>query len=259
VSESHEAEAKGKPSLSLGIIGPLVGLLMVILTNVRGFLDPFVFSLSVAVLSVAICTIAVYGFAISPLLPMIKRRLKERQQDNIASETLPRLADLVDKFAELASTRYAFGIHRAIQSFQVAETPEHQDARQAMLAEVRFLTQTLLSNYSRLMSEPVDRLQSDIKQSLRVRGKRFLLTHFGEDFFNLTRTYKSLFMNSYVESCKRVGIDSVSIQSREEYARLIGKYNQFVVSYRDFAKKVNALMGERTLGDYLEDATPLKV
>jgi hypothetical protein len=232
---------------------------MVILTNVRGFLDPLVFSVTVVLFSGAIFTVVMYGFVIGPLLPTIRRRLKERRQESIAVEFLSHLEDLINKFAEFASTKYAFGIHRAIQSFQVTETPEHQDARQALLVEVRFLTQTLLSNYSRLMSEPVDRLQSDMKQSLRVKGKRFLLTHFGEEFFNLARTYKNLFMNSYVESCKRVGIDSVSVQSREEYARLVGKYNQFVVSYRDFAKKVNALMGERTLGEYLEDATPLKV
>jgi len=118
--------------------------------------------------------------------------------------------------------------------------------------------QRLSSNYDTVVHTPFIQLQSDIRQSLTRQSRKQLLRHFSAEFSNLLSVYKHLFIDSYFEACKRVGVDSVPYSSREEYTKFLTKYNQFGGSYVEFAKKTNRLTGDRVLGEYFEDATPLK-
>ena len=123
MSAPSATDAEKRRELNLAylaaVIGSLVTVTIAILTSARGYLDPFVFNAVIATLVAAIGIVVAYGFAASPLLPRIKSRLREARQESEATQLLPELADLIDQFTELASTRYATGVHQAIQSFQV--------------------------------------------------------------------------------------------------------------------------------------------
>jgi hypothetical protein len=124
-SPATEAEKKQPPSLVYlaTIIGSLSVVLIAILTNGRAFLEQLAFNVVIVIFSAAIFIVVAYGLVMSPLLPRIRGRLRENRQELIASEILPDLADLIDKFIEAASTQYTTGIHSAIQSFQITGVP----------------------------------------------------------------------------------------------------------------------------------------
>lgn len=265
MSATSEGSAEHKQPLSnvvpiAGIIGSLSAILIVITTSARASLDPLLFNFVFAAFSAIILGLVLFGFAWRPLSQRIRARLGESRLESVATVLLPDFSDVLDRFVELASTNYTTGIHRPIQSFQsfqlqpnAAHSPEQLQADGAR----KYLMQTLFSHYDRSINEPFAQLKSDLARSLKLSPRKFLLCHFAAEFFNLLWTYKTLFVDSYVEACKSVGIQSVPQNSREEYAKFATKFNQFVSSYSEFARKANRTLGERIFGVYIEDAAPL--
>jgi hypothetical protein len=122
----------------------------------------------------------------------------------------------------------------------------------------KYLMHELSRNYDTVIHTPFTQLQSDIRRTFGRQSRKQLLGHFAGEFSHLLSIYKSLFVDSYFEACKRVGVDSVPYRSREEYGKFLMKYNQFGASYVEFARSTNRIIRTRVLADYFEDGTPLK-
>lgn len=241
-----------------GIIGSLSAILIVTTTSARASLDPLIFNIIFIVFSAAILALLLYYFVWRPISPTVKFRLREGKLESASRAVLPDFRDIVDKFVPLASSSYTIGIHRPIQSFQAFQPDASRSPEQLRTDSAqKHLMQTLSGNYHLIIDQPASHLQGDIALVLKRKDKKFMLAHFAPEFFNLLWMYKSFFVNSYVQACKSVGVQNVPQNSREEYAQFMTKFNQFVSSYSDFAKKANRALGERVFGEHLEDAVPL--
>jgi hypothetical protein len=120
--------------------------------------------------------------------------------------------------------------------------------------------QTLLGYHERLIESRIKEMEHALNH-LKVGSRKFLFLHFAETFFDLIWDYSRVFVRSYVEASKRVGVDTVPRGSREAYAKFVPKFNLFVQSYAKFAKRVNGRMevtqSEVRVSTYIEDAPPL--
>jgi hypothetical protein len=240
------------------IIASISGVLIVIMTSARSYLDPLAFNVVVVALASAVLALFTYHFIIVPLRPRISTWRRESEQESAAARTLPEFEDIVDRFVELASTEYTTAVNRPIQSFAVQQGVPGIKFPEAYLME-QHLMRALSSTYDRVMASPIAQLQFDLKHSSKRGGSRLLLAHFAAEFCNLIQVHKSLYVDSYVRACKTVGISNVSRVSKEEYTKFLTKYNQFVPSYIEFSKGANRRMGERLFAEYLENAVPLEI
>lgn len=250
-SSTERKERSGLVPLAT-IIASMAGLLIVIVTNARPYIDPILFSLLVAGFSAAILTLFTYYFVARPILPRIQRLQAESARKLAVREIFPDFADLVDRFVELAPTRYMVGIHRPIQSFRLRSPGPELIASAAPHTQ---LMQTLLAIYHPIVDEPISLLQSDIGRSASM--SMFVLSHFASEFYNLLRIHRLGFVNLYIDACRKVGVDSVSYTSTTEYTKFLSKYNQFVASYLDFVRKANRQLGEKLFPEVLEEAPAL--
>jgi len=239
------------------IVISMIGLIVVIL-NARGSLEPFVFNFVVAGLAAAILALLGFYFVVQPLRPRVEKWRRESREESVAAGIFPELADLVDSFFELASRDRTTGIHQAIRSF--AEQPDLGPTITVPEAYPRekYLMQELSSNYDTVIHTPFTQLQSDIRRTFGRQSRKQLLEHFAGEFSHLLSIYKRLFVDSYFEACRKVGVDSLPYRSREEYGKFLMKYNQFGASYVEFARNTNRMMGMRVLAEYFEDGTPLR-
>lgn len=88
------------------IIASMSGVLIVIITNARSYLDPLAFNVVVVALASAILALFTYHFIIVPLRPRISTWRRESEQESAAARTFPEFKDIVDRFVELASADY---------------------------------------------------------------------------------------------------------------------------------------------------------
>ncbi len=235
------------------IIGSLSTVLIVIITSARNIFDPYVFNSIVASFSAVIVGLIIYNFVAKPLAPIVAEKRRKTHLEATAERILPELAELMDRFVETASPRYLDGIFQAMQFFSV---PTPQDQQMAMLmGRIGFLT----NSYQLVVDYPISELQRDVLRSVKVGGKYALLSHFSADLFQLLRVLEYTFVNSYFEACKTIGVDSVPEKSREAYAKFVVKYNGFVLSYVDFARRANKQLGSKVFIDTFQNAAPLKV
>jgi hypothetical protein len=240
------------------IIASMSGVLIVIITNARSYLDPLAFNAVVLAFASAILALITYHFILVPLRPRISTWRRESEQESAAARTLPDLRDIVDRFVELVSTDYSTAINRPIQSFAQQQAVPGIKSPEVHLRE-QYLMQALSSTYYTAMASPIAQLQSDLKHSSKRGGSRLLLAHFAAEFFNLLQVHKLVYVDSYVRACKTVGISNVPYVSKEEYTKFLTKYNQFVSSYTEFSRRANRRIGERLFGEYLENAVPLEI
>jgi len=240
------------------IIGSMSAVLIAIVTTARSNLDSLAFNVVVVALASAILALFTYHFIIMPLRPRISTWRRESEQESAAAKTFPDFADIVDRFMELASTNYTTTIHRPIQSFAAQQPVPGIESSEEHL-RVQQLMQALSSNYYTVMASPVAQLLSDLKDISKRGGRRLLLAHFAAEFDNLLRVHKLVYVDAYVQACKRVGVSKVPYVSKEEYAKFLTKYNQFVSYYIDFCKRTNRRLRERLFAEYFENAVPLEI
>jgi hypothetical protein len=256
--ETQPRESMKSLAYVAAIVISMVTLLIAVISNARGSLDPFVFNLVVAGFGAAILALLGFYFVVQPLRPRVDKWRQESREESAAADILPKLADLVNGFFELASRDRTTGIHQAMRSFS-----EQPDPRQTMTVpeaypREKYLMQELASSYDTVIHTPFTQLQSDIRRSFGRPSRKQLLVHFAAEFSHLLSIYKRLFVDSYFEACRRVGVDSVPDRSREEYGMFLTKYTQFGASFVEFARDTNRRMGMRVLADYFEDGRPLK-
>ena len=142
----------------------------------------------------------------------------------------------------------------AIQTFHFHDKPGSDIQTQALWI------QTLLGFHQALVDRPTNQIKSDL-ENLKGENNAFLFFHFACIFFDLIWNYSVVFVRSYVEASKKVGVENVSRGSKEAYLKFAPKFNLFVSSYMKFAKNVNRRMeptqDQRRIGQFIEDAPPL--
>lgn len=256
-ADTDKKESKNNLFYVAAIVGPMLVVLIGIL-NARGSLDPLVFNTAVAGFTCAIFILLGFYLVVQPLRPKVERWHQESRREALSSEFLSQLGELVTQFGEVASSRYLNGIHVAIQSFRFTSLPSDPNLKEKGIEE-RWM-QTLLGYHQTLVDSSIGQIDYELNH-LKLGSKKFLLFHFAEIFRNLLWTYVSVFVRSYVEASKRVGLNNVPYTSKEAYAKFVPKFNQFISSYSKFAKNVNTRMelsqDQRGLGVYVEEAPPL--
>jgi hypothetical protein len=256
-------EASGQPKQTITslvplatIIGALTAVLIVILTNARTYLEPLVFNVVVTGFSITIIGLAAFYFVVKPLWPLLVRWQSRKSRDSVAVRLFPELANLAVRFAEISKSNYAVGIHQAIRSFQVVRP---LDADQHKVESARDIMERLFGFHHNVIDVPVEALESAIESAMKGKSSFFVFSHFVYELWNLIWVYKIVFVNTYVETCKKIGEQSVADNSKEQYVKFASKYNQFAESFADFGKKANRMIGQKVMPEFVEDAGPLRV
>ncbi len=255
VTSEAKTEQKTHASLVIAIVGSLSIVFIALITNARPYLEPALFNLIVAGFAVAILGLVAFYFVVRPLSPIIAKWRRGRLHESVAAKLFPELENLVNRFSEIALSNYTIGINQAIRTFQVVST----DVDQAKIQAARGSMELLTGFYHPVIDVRLDALKSDMEWSMRRKPRFFLFRHFLYEFWNLVWVYKLVFVNSYVQTCKRIGEDAVVGNSKEEYVKFLSKYSQFVVAFSELGKKANALVGEALFPYFVEDAIPLKL
>ena len=253
--ESEKKEGGKNLFYIFGIVVSLSGLFAIII-NVRASLDPLLFNFIVAGCGIAIFALLGFYFVVQPLQPRWNNWRRESRVEELSSEFLSELSQFVSQFEEVGTTKYQNGIHMALQSFRFRSLPDTPKER---VVEENWM-QTLLGFHQRLIDSPIDQIDDDLKR-LKVGSKKFLLLHFAGIFWNLLWTYRDVFVRHYVDASKRVRVENTPYDSKVAYAKFQPKFNEFILSYKKFARKVNQQMelgqDQRRVGEYIEDAPPL--
>lgn len=256
----QQGEADKKSGSNLFYIAAIVAPMLVVLIgvlNVRGSLEPLLFNVAVGGFTFAIFTLLGFYFVVQPLQPRIKKWRQGSRHEKLSSKFLHELGELVTQFGELASTRYQNGIHTAFQLFQFPSPPNIPKRKEEGIEE-RWM-QTLLSYHQTVIDNPLDQMEFNL-DNLKL-SKKFLLLHFAQIFHHLIWTYQHVFVRSYVDSCRRVKGEKIPRNSKEAYAKFQPKFNMFISSYKQFAKKVNSQMrlapNQNRVDEYVEDAPPI--
>jgi hypothetical protein len=253
------AEAKLDQRTHAGVVITVIGSLSVVLiaivTQARAYLNFFVFNIIVGGCGIAILGLVAYYFIGRPIWPKIVRWRINNRRESIATRLFPELANLVDKFTEIAASNNLVTINQAIRSFQI--TQPNVDNQKAIVAQDRM--GILMNAYHLVIDQPLGELKAGIDQTVNLRPSFPLFRHFFSELWYLVWAYKLVFVNQYVQTCRWVGEDAVRRDSRDEYSKFVSKYNQFATEFCDLGKKANQSVGELMFPDHIEDAIALRL
>ena len=182
----------------------------------------------VILLSMSIFIIVVYGFLGQRISDFIKRKLKERKDNELANKCFEEFKEFVDRFGENVKS----GGHSDNIPYVLSNFLRHEKTGK-------------VNNISIPDYYMIDGLFHSFKQQInRFDGTKEDFSIIIKQFDQMIRIYNELYVCNPVNEIIKTGI-SLPDYTKHEYSKYRNRHTLFIEEYMQFNKKVNKIFGER--------------
>jgi hypothetical protein len=221
---------------SFTAIATLAGLLIIIVNAHALFSELMFYGLVLTVMTI-IVIVFVYAFLGERTARYVRGKMMKRERNRLSRAYFMEFSSLIDRFIPFAD----FGsIDRG--------TPRVLDSlrRSAQGVEVR-LIQSRIQIGAQILQSPISDFDERLCYLDECAGWNHwedinyeLLSNLAKEFENYVRLHKTLYIDFIVEMARDIGLDRVAQPAKRAYSEYRDDYNQFIISYTDFAKKTSS-------------------
>lgn len=217
-------------TVSLTALAALAGLAIAVIGTHSLFPELLFYSI-VLILIAAIVILLGEAFFWTRVSGYINNRLWRRKQNSLARKYLEDFRDHVNSFMSLPEFRNAtLGIIIILNNLAGEGT------------KFQLVMHNLASKFTVIMQNPLNDLKrrlDDLHFHYKSEVNREFLSSLAKEFESYIALHKQLYIDLSVAAVKEKGLTRVSDSTKRAYREYRDDYNQFIIEYSGFAKKVS--------------------
>jgi len=223
---------RGK-ALSLTAIATLAGLVIVVISTHSLFPEFLFYSIIVVLIGIIVVLVG-HLFFWERTKGYVSRRLRRKKDNRFARKYFEDFMGFVNSFTSLREFNNASqGIAGILSDLKEASTKDSPwiDNR---VKEFPYVMQNSLNSFKQRLND-LHFYKSEINEKI--------LSNLVKEFENYIMTHKTLYVDLTVTTAREIGLEHISETTKKAYREYREDYNQFIIEYTGFAKKISKEIG----------------